>query len=55
MTRPSSVPTVIDVWFRAAAVAGRWRGTLAKMMAVRMVVPMTKPAPMARKGMTKKR
>ena len=52
---PRLLPTSSEVWFRAAAVLGSRRGTLAKMIAVRTVVAMTKPAPMARNGTMKYR
>ncbi len=54
-TTPSWLPTSSDVWFRAAAVLGSRRGTLAKMIAVRTVVATTKPAPMAMNGTMKYR
>ncbi len=44
-TIPILVPTEMEASFRAAAVAGMPRGTLAKMIAVRTVVATTNPAP----------
>ena len=49
-TMPARVPTSIDASLRAAAVAGRPRGTLAKMIAVRTVVATTNPAPISISG-----
>ncbi len=54
-TIPTRVPTEIDASFRAAAVAGSPRGTLAKMIAVRTVVAMTNPAPTSSNGTRKAR
>ena len=42
---PILAPTAMENSFRAAAVAGMPRGTLAKMIAVRTVVATTNPAP----------
>ena len=44
-TRAARLPSATDASLSAAAVAGSPRGTLAKMIAVRTVVAMTKPAP----------
>ena len=49
-TIPARVPTSIDASLSAAAVAGRPRGTLAKMMAVRTVVATTNPPPTRSSG-----
>ena len=49
-TIPARVPTSIDASLRAAAVAGRPRGTLAKMIAVRTVVATTNPPPIRISG-----
>ena len=46
-TRAARLPSDTDASLSAAAVAGRPRGTLAKMIAVRTVVAMTKPAPIS--------
>ena len=46
-TRAARLPSATDASLRAAAVAGSPRGTLAKMIAVRTVVAMTKPAPIS--------
>ena len=51
-TIPALVPTSIEASLRAAAVAGRPRGTLAKMIAVRTVVATTNPPPIRISGMT---
>ena len=55
ITIPIRLPTEIDASLRAAAVAGRPRGTLAKMIAVRTVVATTKPAPIRKHGTTNSR
>lgn len=54
-TTPARDPTSIDASFRAAAVAGSPRGTLAKMIAVRTVVATTNPPPTRRSGTTNAR
>ena len=46
-TRAARLPSATEASLRAAAVAGSPRGTLAKMIAVRTVVAMTKPAPIS--------
>lgn len=48
---PAAMP--MDASLSAAADAGRSRGTLAKMIAVRTVVAITNPAPMSRNGWMK--
>jgi len=52
---PTRLPTPTDASLREAAVAGRPRGTLAKMTAVRTVVAMTNPAPTSTNGITNPR
>ena len=44
-TRAARLPSATDASLSAAAVDGNPRGRLAKMIAVRTVVAMTKPAP----------
>ena len=47
---PIRLPTRTDASLMAAALAGRPRGTLAKMMAVLTEVATTKPAPISTRG-----
>ena len=46
-TRAARTPIATETSLSAAAVAGRPRGTLAKMIAVRTVVATTNPAPIS--------
>ena len=54
-TSAARLPSETEVSLSAAAVAGRPRGTLAKMIAVRTVVAMTKPAPISTNANAKPR
>jgi len=54
-TMPSREPRPTEASLMAAAEAGSPRGVLAKTMAVRTVVAMTKPLPMRTRGRMKSR
>ena len=54
-TSAARLPSATEASLSAAAVAGRPRGTLAKMMAVRTVVATTNPAPIRRNENAKPR